>query len=119
MSELLKETLALAKELSQSDNEANLRASIGRSYYCIFHYCLIDLGITDTRTWAGGKGGTHQKVIDEYAYGANKNVSYMLEALKKKRHHADYDLTKKINKVDAEVALKSALKILDKIGVKV
>ncbi|SEH07098.1 hypothetical protein [Candidatus Venteria ishoeyi] len=109
------EILKVAEKLSQSSDEAELRASISRSYYCAYHSCLNDRGITDTNTWVGGRGGIHQKLIDEYMHDGNKAIGYMLDNLKVKRTIADYKLTESLEKNDAQAMLRSVHRLLEKI----
>lgn len=115
MSSSLKDFLDVASELSESTNEAKLRASIGRSYYSAFHLGLAYLDISDTRQWTGGHGGVHEKLIGEFEYSANKPIAYILRSLKIKRHLADYHLSSDINQEDAKASIETVKKLFEKL----
>ena len=110
-----KDIFQVAKELADSSNEAKIRASIGRSYYCAFHSCLLDLEITDTKQWTGGNGGVHEKVIGEYKFGGDKAIAYILQNIKSKRHLADYNLNIDINQDDAKSSIELVENLLKRL----
>jgi uncharacterized protein (UPF0332 family) len=107
--------LSIAEELSESTNEVKIRTSLGRSYYSAYHMGLEYFDITDTKNWFGGKGGVHQKLIDEFMYNSQKPVAYMLINLKTKRHLADYHLSVDIGQEDAKASIKSVKLLKEKI----
>lgn len=109
--------LTLAENLSDSSDEATIRTSIGRSYYGAYHHGLEYLGIKDTKEWFGGRGGVHQKLIDELAFSNDKPASYILSNLKARRHLADYDLTAtQLAQEDAKASIILARSFLEKIN---
>lgn len=112
--------LNIAIELGESSNEAKIRTSIGRSYYAVYHSCLLDLGIDDTSSWVGGSGGTHKKLSQKYFHSGNnaaKGISFILDNMKFKRHIADYELnSNKLSRTDAEASINSAKRLLEKHG---
>lgn len=107
--------LSIAEELSESSNEAKIRASIGRSYYSAYHHGLEYFEITDTKSWVGGRGGVHQKLIDYFASNNHRAASYMLTDLKTRRHLADYKLADSLSQEDAQYSVKLVRSFIEKI----
>lgn len=107
--------LSIAEELSDSTNEIKVRTSLGRSYYSAYHLGLRYFEITDTKNWLGGKGGVHQKLIDEFTYCNQKPVAYILTNLKTKRHLADYHLLTDLGQEDAKASIKLVKSLIEKI----
>jgi len=107
--------LSVAEGLSESINEAEIRASIGRSYYSAYHQGLEYFEMTDGRGFIGGSGGVHQKLIDYFADNNHKAASYILAGLKAKRHLADYELSATLSKEDAQASVIYVKKFLEKL----
>jgi len=107
--------LSIAVELSESTNEAKIRASIGRSYYSAYHHGLEYFDITDTKNWVGGRGGVHQKLIDYFADNNHRAASYILTELKTRRHLADYKLADTLSQEDAKYSVNLVRSFLEKI----
>ena len=80
-----REFLDLARDLASSNNEANLRAGIGRAYYAIFLIARDKAGFTR-------KQGTHDKVISAVRKRKGRGTSDKLGSLRKLRGVADYQL---------------------------
>ena len=117
------EILHLAKSMAEhAENEVNLRASIGRAYYSMFHVA---------HELAGGrvpkkhpipsknfKGGTHARLSQYLADCAEdlhpahvralQLLSVKLKMCHKFRCEADYELTQNIHKSQLDCILKEA-----------
>lgn len=107
--------LKIAENLSESDDEATIRASIGRSYYSAYHHGLEHFEITDNQSLIGGNGGVHQKFIDYMADNNHKAASYILRGLKDKRHLADYKLSATLSKEDAKASVNDVKRFIEKL----
>ncbi len=84
--------LEVAKNLKNSDKEAERRTSVSRSYYAIFNHVRSFLGLKGIRV--KGTADAHKLM---YYYLNNAGTTYaelasVLDSLRGKRNDADYDL---------------------------
>jgi len=104
-----------AEKLKDSDEESDLRTSIGRSYYAIFLYFreyLSKLGVVSKR-----KKDVHffvQACLSNSRVKEAQTLSTELHELKQKRTKADYKLNVKITPREAADTLKDAQEAVDK-----
>jgi len=106
---------SIALELSESSNEAKVRASIGRSYYSAYHHGLRHLGVTDIKEVVGGSGGVHKRLSDLLEDSNMKPAAYVLADLKAKRVLADYDLSYNFAQEDAKAAIDTFNRFIEKL----
>ncbi|EOY2721005.1 MULTISPECIES: hypothetical protein [Citrobacter] len=117
------EILHLAKSMAQdAENEVNLRASIGRAYYSMFHAAHDIAGgrVPKNHPIPGKvfKGGTHARLSQYLADCAEQLhpthvrtlqlLSVKLKMCHKSRCEADYELTQNIHKSQLDCILKEA-----------
>jgi len=117
------EILRLAKSMAEdAENEVNLRASIGRAYYSMFHAAheLAGGHVPKSHPIPGKnfKGGTHARLSQYLADCAdNLHPSHVrtlqllavkLKMCHKSRCEADYELTHNIHKSQLDCILKDA-----------
>lgn len=117
------EILHFAKSLAEdAENEVNLRASIGRAYYSMFHAAHeIAGGRVPKHHPVPGKvfkGGTHARLSQYIADCAEnlhpahvrtlQHLSVKLKMCHKSRCEADYELTQNIHISQLELILKDA-----------
>ena len=113
--------LTLAEQLnSDTANEAQLRTSISRSYYCVFHkarlLCLNDLKIIKTVELRGIN--SHKLVIDRLAEQSDEDlyeISHRLSSLKERREKADYEATADIRQTYVNDTILKAQMVLKMI----
>jgi uncharacterized protein (UPF0332 family) len=78
----------VARELSKNPCEENIRVSISRAYYCLFHRAKRLVGDANIGF------GTHEKVISSIRNNKdikkNFQISKQLEDFKQDRTYADY-----------------------------
>lgn len=97
----------LADELAQKSEESCLRSSISRAYFGVF--CIA-------RNREFGKGFVrHKELIRKYRKSHNptkKNISVLIDELRRTRNEADYEEDQQITKDDAERMLIVANEVL-------
>lgn len=82
-----------ATELLSSTKEIDWRMSAGRAYYASFHRAKLSTKFCPDNS--NFSMGSHTRVTDQFLkHGANqaKSIAYVLQAMKKIRHSADYEL---------------------------
>jgi uncharacterized protein (UPF0332 family) len=109
MSVVATEFLDRAKAMMAGETEIDLRNAISRSYYAAYH-CGIrfaDQHCPDTQ--AHLMMGDHTRLSERFkncnAIPNGRNLSYMLIAMKRARHKADYELEVELHRSEAETHL--------------
>jgi len=101
--------LNVANRFHSSSDEAELRTSIGRSYYATYHVLVQSLsaqGIHFSR-----KGDDHGRLIHYLAYSGDsrtRRIGGNLRALRSARGRADYNLTRTIDAYQSQLAYQTA-----------
>ena len=91
-----REFLQVAKKLSRSKGEASLRSAISRAYYALFNVAsqyLGELGFT-VEKGPGGHGHMHYRLSNS---GVEQMIKFsqVLNAMRRQRNNADYDMNAK------------------------
>lgn len=108
------EYLTLAKEILQFNNEAAYRTTASRAYYACFHFSKDMASSLDD---AGGTG-MHERHIRKFTKSVSngaKGVGYMLQQSHSVRVKADYKLDCDFEISNAEAAILSAERLIQKI----
>jgi len=82
-----------ASSLISSDHEIDWRMSAARAYYASYHRARLSVDFCPDNS--NLRMGSHERITDRFtAYGSNgsKSLAYVLLAMKKVRHTADYEL---------------------------
>lgn len=112
------EYLPLAKELitSDSNNEAKLRTSMGRSYYAAFlHAGQKYLQLKNNDPIVESTIGSHQGFIRELKESTNRSfqkIGNKIADLKRDREKADYRIKELISKNSADTSYKKAISLI-------
>jgi uncharacterized protein (UPF0332 family) len=94
------EFLNLARRLSRSTNEAELRSAISRAYYSVFLHAREELVATSAMN-ATGTGADHALVVRTLR-SQNRPEGYVFRRLRVARVQADYDLRAPVDSTHAE-----------------
>ena len=93
----------LASNLLSGGDEISWRMSAGRTYYASYHRSLQSVQHCPGNAHLAM--GSHERVTDRFishgSVGA-KSIAYVLQAMKKVRHVADYELGEQFDKCAAE-----------------
>lgn len=107
--------MTVAERLKDSSAEAELRTSIGRSYYALF------ISLRDALMTAGvrfARDGQDHRRLPSYLHRANSReaaaIAQTLQNLRGQRELSDYEMQQEITKRDAEVALGRATSARDR-----
>ena len=102
--------LTVASNLYSSSYEADMRTSVGRSYYALYnlvHETLSQLGVR-----FNNRGEDHGLLVyyltDCRPAGAAATVREVLKDLRTERNRADYDMTATVNNRNSEFVYKKA-----------
>lgn len=118
MSVTCEDIVDIADKCLSFNSEVGDRSAISRAYYASYHfvYPVLENGPTDS----------HQGLIDylqgdairggeKYNAMDLKAISFMLSNMKSKRKVADYYLDQNVKRIDAEVAVLTSKKLLEKV----
>lgn len=102
-----KDFAQIANILAQGSSEIEWRVSASKAYYSAFHHAQKSADLCPSNSHLGGMGD-HQRLSNRYELlntkGA-KSISYALNAMKKVRHIADYELNDAFQQSMAEKQL--------------
>jgi uncharacterized protein (UPF0332 family) len=94
----------IATTLANGSTEIEWRVSASRAYYASFHTAQAAVDLCPNNNHLSM--GSHERITDRFLlHGVNsaKSISYMLQAMKKIRHIADYEIEDAFQK---ELAIK-------------
>ena len=103
--------LAFASACQTIGNEINYRNCVSRAYYGVFHAALPVGEANCPDPNAHLRLGTHERLCERFKASSDKDakaIGYVLDAMKKARHRADYDLIDTVGQSDANQALANA-----------
>lgn len=93
----------IANNLLSGVDEISWRMAAGRTYYASYHRSLQSVQHCPDNAHLAM--GSHERVTDRFisqgSVGA-KSIAYVLQAMKKVRHVADYDINEPFEKCSAE-----------------
>ncbi|MDE9544769.1 hypothetical protein [Xenorhabdus bovienii] len=118
MSITCQDLLSFAEDCFSRKDEVGFRNAISRAYYAAYHNVYPAM--------QGGPKDNHQGLIDylkteswkdneEYKKPDLLALGYMLQTLKDNRILSDYKLSHDVKKIDAEMAIATSRKVLEKI----
>lgn len=114
--------LSCAQTLSQTAEEATLRASVSRAYYSAYHRAdRWHEGLPAQGSAAGGQG-MHATLIECLVSPSvtgpvaqrSRSIGYMLRHMKASRTKADYRLDEVVDGGEAATAVAAAAQVLSK-----
>ena len=94
----------IATTLVEGTSEIEWRVSASRAYYASYHHALSVVDLCPNNDHFAM--GSHERISDRFllhGITSAKSISYMLNAMKKLRHVADYEISDDFQK---ELALK-------------
>ena len=106
--------LGVARTLSETDQESNLRTSVGRSYFAVFNHFRLRL---DSLKPLPKTQEDHSLVVRYLTQAPNselKSVGQTLSDLRKSRNEADYDMDVVVGQDQSRLALAKAERAIDK-----
>lgn len=105
-------------KLLEGKSEIDLRNAASRAYYAAFHACKILADDLRLPSYAGGKFGSHEQLIERFRCSRelqHKSIGYILQEGREARKWADYELAASFTLEEAKSAVKSTQKIFGKI----
>ena len=108
-----------AKALGRGNTEIDWRNAVSRAYYAAFHRCRSIAESLDPNLDTTTKGG-HAAVIDllqqSPAPRTQVSLGYMLDACRKQRNIADYEIELDFSQVSCHTTIEMCVEILKKAG---
>lgn len=107
--------LALSEQLIERDDECSLRASIGRSYYAVFHQAKIAADVLDLKeSQQAERRASHERLISRYESGGKglRSIAKSIRKAKMTRVAADYDIGESVLIRDAKFHLANCQRVL-------
>jgi uncharacterized protein (UPF0332 family) len=116
MSVTVQEILAFAEQLAQGSSEMEWRDSTGRAYYAAFHRAqqAVDLCPDNSNLRMGDHERVHAR-FDLHGAKAAKSISIVLQAMKRYRRCADYEISDGFERTIATSQVEQCKRLFDRI----
>lgn len=116
MSVTFGDILASAEALAAGDAEIDWRNSVSRAYYAAYHRAQDSANVCPDNSHF--KMGSHEALSNRFElhgkHGA-KSISIVLQAMKRNRHQADYDLADTFDRNICSEQIAACKKLVDRL----
>ena len=116
MSVTFAEILSSAEELASGPNEIDWRNSVSRAYYAAFHRALDSAHACPDNSHL--HMGTHEALSNRFELHGKqgaKSISVVLQAMKRNRHQADYDIFDQFDRNVCSEQIATCKKLVDRL----
>jgi len=115
------EFLAQSRRLLADGREVDIRSSISRAYYSVYHYAEAAASRMELPQSSRRNIGTHERLFARFDDGGKrlKVIARMLRSKKRLRAAADYDLEESFDTAEASLHIReveSMIKDLDRLA---
>jgi len=107
----------LYSNLSQEDDCIEVRNSISRAYYYVYHYGMKRFVEDKRGKRLKTKSANSHEMLHNFFFEINsENIAHKLLSLRRKRNDADYDLDLNLTKKEAGIILRDAKNLRDRMN---